>query len=131
MKKTALMILGTAMQTYGPQLAEQQEVLMSAADILIDTFAAESALLRASAATAAQSRGHSVHEAMARTFVNDAAVRVEMAARTTLAGMTEGDTLRTMLAALRRILKLTPVNTIALRRIVADAMVERKGYPLA
>lgn len=104
---------------------------MSAADILIDTFAAESALLRATAATAAQSRGHNVHETMARTFVNDAAVRVEMAARTTLAGMTEGDTLRTMLAALRRILKLTPVNTIALRRIVADAMVERKGYPLA
>ena len=54
-----------------------------------------------------------------------------MAARTTLAGMTEGDTLRTMLAALRRIIKLTPVNTIALRRNIADAVAERKGYPFA
>ncbi len=130
MKKTALMILGTAMQTYGAQLAEQQEVLMSTADILIQTFAAESVLVRASAATAASPQ-HSVHEAIARTFVYDAAGQVELLARTTLAGMTEGDTLRTMLAALRRILKLTPTNTIALRRIVADAMAQRKGYPFA
>ena len=130
MKKTALMILGTAMQTYGNQLADQQEVLLNTADILMDTFAAESVLLRASAA-AASSRGDGIHEATARTFVNDAAVRVEMAARTTLAGMTEGDTLRTMLAALRRIIKLTPVNTIALRRNIADAVAQRKGYPFA
>ena len=130
MKKTALMILGTAMQTYGNQLADQQEVLLNTADILMDTFAAESVLLRASAA-AASSRGDDIHEATARTFVNDAAVRVEMAARTALAGMTEGDTLRTMLAALRRIIKLTPVNTIALRRNIADAVTERKGYPFA
>jgi hypothetical protein len=130
MKKTALMILGTAMQTYGNQLADQQEVLLNTADILMDTFAAESVLLRASAA-AASARGEGVHEATARTFVNDAAVRVEMAARTTLAGMTEGDTLRTMLAVLRRVIKLTPVNTIALRRNIADAVAQRKGYPFA
>jgi hypothetical protein len=56
---------------------------------------------------------------------------VEIAARTALAGMAEGDTLRTMLAALRRILKVTPVNTVALRRTVADAVTARKGYPFA
>ena len=43
--------------------------------------------------------------------------------------MAEGDTLRTLLAALRRVLKVAPVNTVALRRRVADAVVERKGYP--
>jgi alkylation response protein AidB-like acyl-CoA dehydrogenase len=130
MKKTALMILGTAMQTYGAQLAEQQEILIGAADSLIDTFAAESVLLRASS-VAGQSQPDAPHEAAARTFVNDAAIRVEVAARTTLAGMVEGDTLRTMLAALRRIIKVRPVNTIALRRILADAVVQRKGYPFA
>ena len=46
-----------------------------------------------------------------------------------LAAMAEGDTLRTLLAALRRVLKPAPVNTVAARRRIADAVVERKGYP--
>src|SRR6266542_769162 len=48
MKKVALMVLGTAMQTYGDKLTDQQEVLTLAADVIIDVFAAESVLLRAS-----------------------------------------------------------------------------------
>jgi hypothetical protein len=60
--------------------------------------------------------------------VNDATDRVEHSARTALAGMAEGDTLRTLLAALRRLLKVAPANTIALRRQLADATVERKSY---
>ena len=43
--------------------------------------------------------------------------------------MTEGDMLRTLMAALRRVMKVTPVNTVALRRRVADAVVGQKGYP--
>ena len=124
MKKAALMVLGTAMQTYGQKLTDEQEVLMSAADILIDVYAAESALLRA-----AGTPPGSVHEAAAQVYVTDAAGRVEIAARTTLAAMAEGDTLRTLLAALRRVMKVTPVNTVALRRRVADAVIERKAYP--
>jgi alkylation response protein AidB-like acyl-CoA dehydrogenase len=122
MKKTALMVLGTAMQTYGEKLADQQEVLSLASDIIIDVFLAESALVRA--------RGHSdLHAAAAQVYVNDAAARVEVAARSALAAMAEGDTLRTLLAALRRVLKPFPVNTVALRRRVADAVIDRKGYP--
>jgi hypothetical protein len=45
--------------------------------------------------------------------------------------MADGDTLRTLLAALRRVLKTTPVNTVARRRQIADAIVERKAYPYA
>jgi alkylation response protein AidB-like acyl-CoA dehydrogenase len=129
-KKVALMVLGTAMQTYGPKLNDEQEVLSYAADIMIDTFAAESAVLRAAAATGASLHRADLHEAAARTFVNDAAQRVEAAARSALAAMAEGDTLRTLLAALRRILKVTPVNTVALRRRLADATVERGRYIL-
>jgi len=117
-------LTGTAMQTYGQKLTDQQEVLMSAADILIDVFAAESALLRAAATPTG-----SVHEAAAQVYVADAAGRVEIAARTTLAAIAEGDMLRTLLAALRRVMKVTPVNTVALRRRVADAVIERKAYP--
>ena len=129
-KKVALMVLGTAMQAYGQKLNDEQEVLSYAADIMIDTYAAESAVLRARAAAIAAHPHSDLHEAAARTFVNDAAQRLESAARNALAAMTEGDTLRTLLAALRRILKVTPVNTVVLRRRLAEASVERGRYIL-
>ena len=122
MKKAALMVLGTAMQTYGEKLADQQEILSLAADIIIDVYAAESAALRAVS-------GGDLHWAAARVVVNDASGRLEIAARNALAGMAEGDTLRTLLAALRRTLKAAPLNAVALRRQIANAVVDRKGYP--
>jgi len=132
MKKIALMILGTAMQTYGEKLADEQEVLIAAADIIIDVYASESALLRAAqTGLPALSERQRVegHHAAAQVYINDAAMRVEASAKTALAAMSEGDTLRTLLAALRRLLKVTPVNTVALRRQLADATVERRTYP--
>ena len=129
-KKVALMVLGTAMQTYGPKVSDEQEILSSAADIIIDTFAAESALLRARAARLTARPLAEFHEAAARPFVNDAAQRVDGAARCALAAMAEGDNLRTLLAALRRLLKVMPVNTVALRRRLAEATVERGRYIL-
>jgi hypothetical protein len=122
MKKVALMVLGTAMQTYGGALADQQEVLTRAADVIMDVYAAESALLRASGA------GGALHHAAALVFINDAAARVEVAAKDALAAMAEGDMLRTLTAALRRLLKVAPVNTVALRRELAAALAERRVY---
>ena len=127
-KLVALMVLGTAMQTYGERLTNEQEVLTYAADVLIDVYAAESATLRArQAMTSGQPRAD-LHEVAARLFVNEAAVRVETAAKSALAAMSEGDTLRTLLAALRRVLKVTPINTVALRRTLADATVAQRRY---
>jgi len=128
MKKVGLLVLGTAMQTYGDKLTDQQEVLTLAADVLIDVFAAESVLLRASQGGRPQSE---LKTAAAEVYITDAAARVEVAARSALAAMADGDTLRTLLAALRRVLKTTPVNTVARRRQIADAIVERKAYPYA
>jgi alkylation response protein AidB-like acyl-CoA dehydrogenase len=125
-KKVALMVLGTAMQTYGDKLTEQQEILTLAADIIIDVFAAESVLLRAAEMPPTQS---ALGVAAAEVYIADAASRIEIAARTALAGMTDGDTLRTLLAALRRLLKPVPVNTVARRRQIADAILDRKAYP--
>ncbi len=139
MKKIALMILGTAMQTYGEKLADEQEVLMAAADIIIDAYASESALFRAlrvadarsvrlADARSGQAGSINLHGAAAQVYINDAAMRVEASARTALAALSDGDVLRTLLAALRRLLKVTPINTVALRRQLADATVERRGY---
>ena len=100
-KKVALLSLGLAMQRYGEELTEQQEVLMGIADIVIAVACAESALLRAMAATGPMAR---FHVDAASVFINDAASRVEAGAKQQLAAMAEGDTLRTHLAALRRLL---------------------------
>jgi alkylation response protein AidB-like acyl-CoA dehydrogenase len=123
MKKAALMVLGTAMQTYGNDLAEQQEVLTRCADVIVDVYASESVLLRAGA------DGGPLHLAVAQVFVNDAAGRVEIAARDALAAMAEGDMLRVLTAALKRLMKVPPVNTVALRRTVEAALAERRRYP--
>ncbi len=122
LKKVALMVLGTAMQTYGEKLTDEQEVLTLAADIIIDVYAAESVLARAASQPA-------LHRAAAQVYISDAAGRVEIAARNALAAMSDGDTLRTMMAALRRLLKTTPANTVALRRQIADAILDRMSYP--
>jgi alkylation response protein AidB-like acyl-CoA dehydrogenase len=130
-KKVGLMILGTGMQTCGEKLSDEQEVLSYAADILIDIYAAESAVLRARQAAAAGHPHAALQAAAARVFVNDAAERIESSAKSALAALAEGDTLRTLLAALRRVLKVTPVNTVALRRLVAEAATVRGGYILS
>jgi alkylation response protein AidB-like acyl-CoA dehydrogenase len=128
MKKTAVMVLGLAMQTYGAALEQQQEVLMLASDIMMDTFIAESALLRAAQAGAGGLAGASLHADAAAVLTHDAGLRVDGYARTAIQAMTSGDAQRTMLAALRRLLKITPVDTVAARRRLADAVTERKGY---
>lgn len=125
-KKASLMVLGLAMQTYREALAEQQEVLLHLADMLIDTYSAESALLRASRS---DGKAPDLQVAAARVFVNDAGMRIESSARQALAIIiAEGDTLRTMLAALRRLFKQPPINTARLRRELSDAAVARGGW---
>jgi alkylation response protein AidB-like acyl-CoA dehydrogenase len=124
-KKVTLLGIGAAMQRFGAKLQDEQEVLLWLADLIIDTFAAESAVLRAQAA------GASLHEDAARVFVSDAALRVEATAKQVLAAIAEGDVLRTNLAALRRLLKVTPVDTVAARRRLADDAVGRGAYGFA
>jgi alkylation response protein AidB-like acyl-CoA dehydrogenase len=127
-RKIALMVLGLALQTYGAKVADEQEVLIYLTDILIDVYSADSAVLRASAAVGAEDPQADLHVDAARVFVSDAAMRIDAGARQALAALSDGDTLRTSLAALRRLSKATPVNTVALRRRLADDAVRRGGY---
>jgi alkylation response protein AidB-like acyl-CoA dehydrogenase len=130
-KKAALMIFGTALQTYADKLGDQQEVLTHVADMLMDVYAADSAVLRAQAADAAKAQTAALQVDAARVYVNDAAMRLDASARQALAIMSEGDTLRTLLAALRRLFKMTPINTAALRRRLAEDAVARGGYAVS
>jgi alkylation response protein AidB-like acyl-CoA dehydrogenase len=130
-KKAALMVLGLAMQTYRDKLGDEQEVLMHLADMLIDVFSAESAVLRAQAALGRRVTHADLHADAARVFVNDAALRIDASARQALAAMADGDMLRTTLAALRRLMKVSPINTVVIRRRLADETVARGGYLFA
>jgi hypothetical protein len=128
-KKVALMILGTAAQKYMAALSEQQEILIAAADIIMDTYAMESAILRTQKVAAARGAEQAARYVdMTQVFCTDAVERISARAKTTLAAMSEGDELRTLLAALRRFTKSTPVNTVAARQRIADAMIQANKY---
>jgi alkylation response protein AidB-like acyl-CoA dehydrogenase len=128
-KKVALMTLGTAAQKYMMKLGDQQEILMGIADVIMDTYAMETAILRARKLVESQGEEASARYLdMTRVFCNDAVERIEARAKNTLAGMSEGDELRTLLAALRRFTKLQPMNTIAARQRIADEMIAANRY---
>lgn len=128
-KKVALMTLGTAAQKYMMTLGDQQEVLLGIADIIMDAYAMESAILRAQKLAGSQGEEAAARYIdMTRVFCNDAVERIEARAKNTLAGMSEGDELRTLLAALRRFTKMTPMNTITARQRIADVLIAANKY---
>ncbi|HTM31684.1 MAG TPA: acyl-CoA dehydrogenase family protein [Vicinamibacterales bacterium] len=130
-KKVVLMVAGTAMQRYGEKIDKEQEILTFLADLCIDTFTAESAVLRAIAAAESKRPEAELHADAASLFANQAAGRIELNAREALAAMADGDVLRTQLAALRRLLKVSPANTVAMRRRLAEATVAKGAYLFA
>jgi alkylation response protein AidB-like acyl-CoA dehydrogenase len=129
-KKIALMIIGTAAQKYMTALQDQQEILLNAADIIMDAYQMETAILRAK--KIAEKNGEEAagrYIDMAGVFCNDAIQRVEMKARNTIAAMSEGDEMRTLLTALKRFTKNnSPINTLAARQRVADTLITANKY---
>jgi alkylation response protein AidB-like acyl-CoA dehydrogenase len=128
-KKIFLLAAGAAVQKFRDQLANEQEIVGALANIVMDVYAIESSLRRAqkSAATAGQS-AELMREA-AKAFTYDAMDRIEKEGRTVLAAIVDGETLTTQLAALRRLAKHAPIDTIAIRRRVADAVLAQDRYP--
>ena len=129
-KKTALMVLGTAAQKYIMGLADQQEVLLNCADIIMDAYQMETAILRAKKyadANGEEAAGRYVD--MASVYCNDAIQRVEAKAKNTIAAIAEGDEGRTLLVALKRFTKNNaPINTIAARQRIAETLIEANTY---
>ncbi len=130
-KKIALMCLGLAAQRYGARLADEQEVLGHFADIAMETYALESALLRAQkhAERSSDAAGTALQAAAVRCYAQDALDQISASGRRLLAALHEGDTLQTYLSALERFSKRETPNTVALRRQVAAAAIESGRYP--
>jgi alkylation response protein AidB-like acyl-CoA dehydrogenase len=106
-------------------LSEQQVIMLGIADIIIDTFAMESAILR-TAKLAPKDRDASCYLEMTQVFCSDAIQRIETTFRNTLAAIAEGDELGALLAAEPQ---LPPRNTVAARQRVAKALVEANAQP--
>jgi hypothetical protein len=130
-KKTALMILGTAAQKYKLELANQQEILLGCADIIMDAYQMETAILRAKQFAVANGKDAAARFVdISSVYCNDAIQRIDMKARNAIAAMAEGDERRMLLAALKRFTKNnSPVNTIAARQRIADVLIEANTYP--
>jgi hypothetical protein len=129
-KKIALLTAGLAVQKYMMELENQQEILCHISDIVMIAYAAESALLRTEKLLANQGEGKAGdYIKMTRIYCNDAVGKVEHHAKEILAAISEGDMLRTHLAALKRFVKFSPVNTIQLRQELADVMLNAGKYP--
>jgi butyryl-CoA dehydrogenase len=128
-KKVALFAAGAASQKYMQGLADQQEIMGALADIIIDVYVMESAVVRAQKIVGKNGESAAtLPTAMAQVYVGEAMDRIEAAARKVIAAVAEGDMLRTQMAVLRRLVKREPYNTVALKQQVAARVVEAGRY---
>ena len=131
-KKVALLVAGSAAQKYMQALADEQEVIGILSNLVMEVYAMESVLLRTLKKIGRSSATDCATECdAARSYIYDAADRMELGARRALARIAEGDTLRAQLAVLRRFLRRTPPDSIELKRRVANRAIELHRYPFA
>jgi len=131
-KKLGLFVSGAATQKYMQAIQDQQEVMGAIADMTIEIYAMESAVLRTQKMV--EQKGEAAAAlpiAMTRVYLTQALEKVEAAAKKVIADVAEGDMLRTQLAIVRRLSKHEPFNTIALRQQIAQKTIEAGKYRLA
>src|SRR5271166_309260 len=131
-KKLGLFAAGAATQKYMQAIQDQQEIMGAIADMTIESYAMESAVLRAQ--KIAETKGEAAAAlpiAMTRVYLSQAMEKIESAAKKVIAAVADGDMLRTQLAILRRLGKYEPFNTIELRQAIAQKVIERGKYTLA
>jgi butyryl-CoA dehydrogenase len=132
LKKIGLFVSGAASQKYMAGLADQQEVMGAMADMLIEGYMAESALLRTRKMVEAKGEAAAALPiAMTQVYVATAMERIESAAKRVIAAVAEGDMLRTQMAILRRLAKYEPFNTIGLRQQIAARVIDAGKYVTA
>lgn len=131
LKKVFLMVAGSAVKKFGQDLEEHQQLLLAAADILIEIYMAESTLLRTE--KNAKRFGESQQKeqiAMTKLYLYDAVTIIRDRAQEGIASFAEGDEQRMMLMGLKRFTKYTNLpNVVELRNVIAAKVVEEGKYP--
>lgn len=130
-KKVILMTAGAAVQKLMMKLENEQEILMNIADMAITTFTAESALLRVMKLAGLKGESAILFETdMMRTYITDAADKINKSGKDAVNAFAEGDEQRMMLLGIKRFTKTEPYNTKAARRRIAEKLIEDGRYPL-
>lgn len=130
LKKVFLMVAGAAVQKYGPQLEEHQQMLLAASDILIEIYMAESAVLRAEKSTKNNSENANYQVAMAQLYLYNAVDTITSKAKMAIISFAEGDQQRMMLMGLKRFTKYHNMpNIVGLRNTIAEKVVSENTYP--
>ena len=131
MKKAILMVAGAAVQKFMMTLAKEQEIIMNIADMMIDTYLAESTLLRVQQlVTMKGQEANAIQIDILNVFLNDAINRLQVNGKTAINSMTDGDEQRMMSMGLKRFTKYVPVNTKEARRRIAKVLTEAGNYSL-
>ena len=130
MKKCILMVAGAAVQKLMMTLSKEQEIIMNIADMAIQTFVAESMLLRVmKTIEKTGEENNKVKLAMLHVYMNDAVDIVAKAGKEAINSFAEGDEQRMMLLGLKRFTKVAPFNAKDARRLVAAKLIEENKYP--
>jgi len=131
LKKVFLVVSGAAVQRFGEKLKDEQEVLLALADVAIQAFAAESALLRAEKTSAGRSQAsRALAAAAVKVFLFAAAEKVASAARRAAFYVAEGDLATMLLGGIRRYTKYDASGLLAAKRLLAEAVVQGEKVPL-
>lgn len=129
LKKVFLMVCGKAADSFKEKIEEEQELMMNLADMMIEIYAAESAILRAEKLMSLADASGKISLAMARVYLYDAVDKISKAAKDAIAAFTSGDEQKIMLMGMRRFTKTDLLDTKALRREIADAVIAEEKYP--
>ncbi|WP_373523837.1 acyl-CoA dehydrogenase family protein, partial [Aquiflexum sp.] len=132
LKKVFLMVGGKAAMALADKIESEQEVMMNLADVMIEIYAAESAVLRTEKLVSL--RGEEACKpqiAMTQVYLFEAVEKIQTAAKEAIATFTKGDEQKVMLMGLKRWTKTDLVNTKELRRQIADYMIEKGKYPFS
>lgn len=130
LKKAGLMVAGAAVQKFMTKLSDEQEILMNLADMLIETYVAESALLRVEKLIGMRGESNcEIEKEMAIVYLHSAMEKATSSGKQAIYGFAEGDELKLMLLGLKRFTKIDPYNLKAARRKIANYVIDKGQYP--
>jgi alkylation response protein AidB-like acyl-CoA dehydrogenase len=130
LKKVFLMVGGKAAMALQDRIEDEQEIMINLADVMIEIYAAESAVLRSEKLVSLRGESACAQQiAMSRIYLYEAIDKVEAAAKEAIVSFTKGDEQKVLLMGLKRFTKPDFINTKELRRQVADYMIAEGKYP--
>jgi alkylation response protein AidB-like acyl-CoA dehydrogenase len=128
-KKAILMTAGAAIQKFTTEIEHQQEILMGIADMMIEVYVAESALVRVDKLIQQEGEEkHQIARECALVYLHEAMDKIANSGREVIMGFAKGDELNVLLMGLKRFTKIDPKNLIESRRMIAEAAIRKNGY---